>query len=45
MVSIDEAVIAKIRREGKEFQILVDCEKAMDLRKGIDVDVSEAAPP
>ncbi len=41
MISIEDAVIAKIRKEGKEFQILVDCEKAMDLRKGEGINISE----
>jgi ribosome maturation protein SDO1 len=41
MVSVEEAVIAKIRKGGKEFQILVDCERAMELRKGMDVDMAD----
>lgn len=34
MVSVDEAVIANLRRDGDNFEVLVDCEKAMEFRKG-----------
>lgn len=34
MVDVDVAVIARIKKEGKNFEILVDCEKALDYRKG-----------
>jgi len=41
MVSVDEAVVSRYRREGKVFEILVDCEKAMMLREGKDVDLDD----
>ena len=30
MISVDKAVIARYRKDGKDFEILVDCEKAME---------------
>lgn len=36
MVSLDKAVIARISKDGKTFEILVDSEKALDFRKGRD---------
>lgn len=41
MVSVEDAVIAKLRKEGRIFEILVDCEKALELRAGKEVDVGE----
>ncbi len=41
MVSVEDAVIAKLRKDGKEFQILVDCDLAMKLRRGEPVDISD----
>ena len=37
MVSIDKAVVAKLKKNGKHFEILVDCEKALEFRKGKNV--------
>ncbi len=37
MVSIDKAVVARFKRDGKVFEILVDCEKALEFRKGKNV--------
>lgn len=34
MVSVDEAVIARIKKEGVDFEILVDPEKALEFKKG-----------
>ncbi|MDD5254175.1 MAG: ribosome assembly factor SBDS [Candidatus Nanoarchaeia archaeon] len=34
MVNVDEATVAKLMREGKNFEILVDCEKAISFREG-----------
>lgn len=34
MVSLEDAVIARITREGKSFEIVVDPEKAMEFKKG-----------
>ena len=36
MVSLEKAVIARISKEGKTFEILVDPDKALDFRKGRD---------
>jgi ribosome maturation protein SDO1 len=41
MVSVDDAVIAKLTKENHKFEILVDCEKALALRKGEKVDISD----
>lgn len=34
MASIEDAVIARLRKQGQNFEILVDCEKAVDFRAG-----------
>jgi ribosome maturation protein SDO1 len=39
MVSIDRAVVARIQREGKSFEILVDPDLALEFRKGRPVSV------
>jgi len=39
MVSLDEAVIARLERGGERFEILVDPEGAKKLKEGDDVDV------
>ncbi len=36
-ISIDKAVIARLKRNGKNFEILVDCEKAIEFRKGKNI--------
>ena len=41
MVSIDKAVIAKIKKEGKTYEILVDCEKAIAFRNGKSVSIGD----
>ncbi len=41
MVSLDEAVVAKYRKSGLEFEILVDPYKAMELREGKDIPVED----
>lgn len=33
MTSIDKAVIARVRKEGRNFEILVDCEKALEFKR------------
>src|SRR3989338_6441224 len=40
MVTVDEAVIAKIARDGKHFEILVDADIAYDLKEGKTVSIS-----
>ena len=41
MVDIDKAVVAKLKKGESHFEILVDCEKALELRKGKDVDMDD----
>ena len=33
-MNLDEAVIARIKKQGLNFEVLVDCEKALDFKKG-----------
>jgi ribosome maturation protein SDO1 len=37
MVDIDKAIIARYKKEGENFEILVDCDKALEYREGKDV--------
>ena len=39
MVDVDKAVIAKYKKGNKEFEILVDCDMALALRQGKNVDI------
>jgi ribosome maturation protein SDO1 len=39
MVSIEKAVVARISKGGKAFEVLVDPEKALNLKKGADVSI------
>ncbi|MBI2110039.1 ribosome assembly factor SBDS [Candidatus Woesearchaeota archaeon] len=41
MVNVDQAVIARIKKEGKVFEILVDCDKALELRRGKPVGIDD----
>ena len=41
MVNIDDAVIAKLKKDGHEFEILADCELAMKIKHGEDVPMRE----
>ncbi len=41
MVDIDKAVIAKLKKQGKEFEILVDCDKALEFRAGKPVSIDD----
>lgn len=41
MVSLDEAVVARYKKFGMEFEILVDPYKAMELREGKDISIDE----
>lgn len=41
MVSLDDAVIARLESHGSRFEILVDPDLALDFKKGKDVDISE----
>ena len=40
MVTLDDAIIAKIVRNGKHFEILVDADIAYDLKEGRTVSIS-----
>jgi ribosome maturation protein SDO1 len=41
MVNIDDAVIAKLKIGTNVFEILVDCEKALEFKKGKDIDLDD----
>ncbi len=34
MVDIDKAIIARIKKEGETFEVLVDCDKAIEFKQG-----------
>ena len=37
MVTVDQAIIAKIDKDGKHFEVLVDADIAYDLKEGMIV--------
>tara|TARA_Y100000034_G_C6827219_1_gene373071 strand:- start:237 stop:932 length:696 start_codon:yes stop_codon:yes gene_type:complete len=41
MVDVDKAIIARLKKGEHVFEILVDCEKALDFRKGKDVNLDD----
>jgi len=41
MVDVDKAVLARIRKEGKDFEVLVDSGKALEFKKGKKVSLNE----
>lgn len=41
MVDVDRAVIARIRKEGNIFEILVDCDKALEYKAGKNISLSD----
>ena len=41
MVNIEDAVTAKLSMQGLNFEILVDCEKALELKHGKDIPVED----
>jgi len=41
MVSVDEAVIARLKTHNQSFEVLVDCNKAISLREGKEIDMKE----
>ena len=43
MVDVDRAVIARIKKEGHTFEILVDCDKALELKRGKSVGIDDVA--
>ncbi|MEA3514601.1 MAG: ribosome assembly factor SBDS [Nanoarchaeota archaeon] len=40
-VNIEDSVIARLKTQGMRFEILVDCDKALLLKKGNDIDISD----
>jgi len=41
MVRVDQAIIARLKKEGETFEILVDCDKALAYREGKIADLSQ----
>ncbi|MBT4334703.1 ribosome assembly factor SBDS [archaeon] len=41
MVNVEDSVIARLKKEGNTFEILVDCEKALEFKQG-KIDLDEA---
>ncbi|MFH1439718.1 MAG: ribosome assembly factor SBDS [Candidatus Woesearchaeota archaeon] len=41
MVNVDKAVIAKLKKEGRTFEVLVDCDGAMALKNGKNVSMKD----
>src|SRR3989338_1190673 len=46
MIDVDKAVLARLKIGGKNFEVLVDCNTAIELKEGKSVDISDvlAAP-
>ncbi len=42
MVDVDRAVIARFKKHGKNFEILADCDMALDFKKGKNIDILDA---
>ncbi len=41
MVNVDEAIIARMKKSGEVFEILVDCDKALELKGGKNIDLGD----
>ena len=41
MVNVDDAIIAKLKKGENVFEILVDCEKALEFRSGKEIDIDD----
>jgi len=41
MLNIEDAVIAKLKKDNQIFEILVDCESALDFKKGKKIDIND----
>lgn len=41
MVSVEDAVLARLKTHGKNFEVLVDCNNAVSLKSGKDIDLRE----
>lgn len=40
-VKVEDSVIARLKTQGKRFEVLVDCDKALLLKQGTDVDMAD----
>ncbi|MAE42322.1 ribosome assembly factor SBDS [Candidatus Woesearchaeota archaeon] len=41
MVTVDEAVIARLKTHGQDFEVLVDCNNAIAIREGKEIDMKD----
>ena len=41
MVNVDEAVIARLKTHGQNFEILVDCNNAIAIKENKDIDMKD----
>ena len=41
MVNVDEAVIARLKTHGQNFEILVDCNNAIAIKENKDMDMKD----
>ena len=41
MVNVDQAIIARLKAQGQNFEILADCSNALALREGKSVDMHD----
>ena len=41
MVDVDKAVIARLKTHGENFEILVDCDKAIELKQGKNINLND----
>ena len=40
-MNVDDAVICRLKKNGLNFEILVDCDKTMDFKHGKEVDIED----
>ena len=40
-VNVEDSVIARLKTQGTRFEVLVDCDKALLLKKGNDIEISD----
>ena len=41
MVTVDQAVIAKLKSHGTNFEVLVDCNNAIAVKGGKEIDIKD----
>tara|TARA_Y100000310_G_scaffold335338_2_gene417118 strand:- start:34491 stop:35192 length:702 start_codon:yes stop_codon:yes gene_type:complete len=41
MVDVDKAIVARLKKEGRTFEILVDCDKALDFKAGKEIPIED----